>query len=88
MCGELHDWISDKQGVLGNDDLGKDKHAVQALQRKHQVGRGVVGRGGWVGGWVVGCSGGHLGWCGKLVVMWVVLKQIYSAHSVSDVILY
>ena len=37
MCGELKDWISEKQSVLGNEDLGKDLRSVQALQRKHQV---------------------------------------------------
>ena len=37
MCGELKDWINEKQSVLGNEDLGKDLRSVQALQRKHQV---------------------------------------------------
>ena len=37
MCAELKDWISEKQSVLGNEDLGKDLRSVQALQRKHQV---------------------------------------------------
>ncbi len=37
MCGELKDWIKEKQSVLGNEDLGKDLRSVQALQRKHQV---------------------------------------------------
>ena len=40
MCGELRDWMSEKQSVLTNDDLGKDMRTVQALQRKHQVGGG------------------------------------------------
>ena len=36
-CDELKDWINEKQGVLGNEDQGKDLRSVQSLQRKHQV---------------------------------------------------
>lgn len=36
MCGELRDWIREKQGVLDTDDLGRDLDSVQALQRRHQ----------------------------------------------------
>lgn len=37
MCDELKDWINEKNASLNVDDLGKDLHSVQALQRKHQV---------------------------------------------------
>lgn len=37
MCAELKDWIIEKNASLNVDDLGKDLHSVQALQRKHKV---------------------------------------------------
>lgn len=36
LCGELKDWISEKNGEVDNHDLGRDLDSVKALQRKHQ----------------------------------------------------
>ena len=36
QCGELKDWINEKNTELDNDDLGRDLDSVKALQRKHQ----------------------------------------------------
>ncbi len=44
MCDELKDWINEKDSVLNNTDLGKDMHTVQALQRKHQVEKSIMGK--------------------------------------------
>jgi len=33
---ETRDWIQEKDGALGIDDLGRDLRSVQALQRKHE----------------------------------------------------
>lgn len=39
MCDETRSWIGEKDQALSTDDCGRDLASVQALQRRHQVGR-------------------------------------------------
>ena len=75
MCDETHSWINEKDQALSTEDCGRDLSSVQALQRRHQVGRRYGRKGAWGEISDVGEVGS--GWC-----MCMCVQALQRRHQV------